>query len=58
MLFTLQNRGKLSEGPGEDIYVGQIVVENPRRENMLVNRCKAKQFDNLRSGGEGIHICA
>ena len=52
-LDTLQNRGKLFVGPGEDVYAGQIVGENPRRENMPVNPCKAKQLDNMRSGGEG-----
>ena len=52
-LDTLQNRGKLFVGPGEEVYPGQIVGENPRRENMPVNPCKAKQLDNMRSGGEG-----
>jgi len=50
-LDTLQNRGKLFVGPGEEVYAGQIVGENPRRETLPVNPCKAKQLDNMRSSG-------
>jgi GTP-binding protein len=52
-LDTLQQRGRLFVGPGEEVYPGQVVGENPRRENMPVNPCRAKQLDNMRSSGEG-----
>ncbi|MFW5883178.1 MAG: translational GTPase TypA [Verrucomicrobiota bacterium] len=52
-LDTLQLRGKLFVGPGEEVYAGQVVGENPRKENMPVNPCKAKQLDNMRSQGDG-----
>ena len=52
-LDTLQQRGKLFVGPGEEIYPGQIVGENPRKHDLPVNPTKAKQLDNMRSGGDG-----
>jgi len=52
-LDTLQERGKLFIEPGEEIYVGMIVGENPRKHDLPVNPTKAKQLDNMRSSGEG-----
>ena len=52
-LDTLQQRGKLFVGPGEEVYPGQIVGESPRQEDLPVNPTKAKQLDNMRSSGEG-----
>ncbi len=52
-LDKLQGRAKLFVGPGEEIYAGQIVGENPRKQDMPVNPTKAKQLDNMRSGGDG-----
>ena len=52
-LDTLQQRGKLFIGPGEEVYPGQVVGENPRKHDLPVNPTKAKQLDNMRSGGEG-----
>lgn len=52
-LDTLQERGRLFVAPGEDVYAGQVVGENPRSEDLPVNPCKAKQLDNMRSSGEG-----
>lgn len=50
-LDMLQSRGKLFIGPGEDVYAGMIVGENPRKEDMPVNPAKAKQLDNMRASG-------
>ena len=52
-LDTLQDRGKLFVGPGDEVYGGQIIGENPRKHDMPVNPCKAKQLDNIRSNGDG-----
>ena len=52
-LDTLQQCGKLFIGPGEEVYPGQVVGENPRKQDLPVNPTKAKQLDNMRSGGEG-----
>ena len=52
-LSTLQERGKLFVGPGEQVYAGMIVGENARKEDLIVNPCKAKALTNIRSQGEG-----
>lgn len=52
-LDSLQDRARLFIGPGEEIYLGMIVGENSRQEDMVVNPCKAKQLTNMRSSGDG-----
>jgi GTP-binding protein len=52
-LEMVQERGKLFVGPGEDVYEGMIVGENPRNEDIQVNAVRAKQLTNFRSQGEG-----
>lgn len=51
-LLALEDRGKLFVAPQEDVYVGQIVGENPRPEDIPVNPCKEKHLDNMRSAGK------
>jgi GTP-binding protein len=48
-----QERGPMFVGPGEDVYEGMIVGENPRNEDIPVNVVRAKQLTNFRSQGEG-----
>src|SRR3954470_14069559 len=48
-LMTLQERGTLFVGPGEDVYEGMIVGENARAEDLDVNACREKQLTNIRS---------
>jgi len=48
-----QERGRLFVGPGEEVYMGMVVGENPRQEDIPVNVVKAKQLTNFRSQGEG-----
>ncbi|MDD2710569.1 MAG: translational GTPase TypA [Verrucomicrobiae bacterium] len=52
-LDQLQERGRLFVEPQDDIYVGMIVGENPRREDINVNPCKTKHLTNMRSQGDG-----
>jgi GTP-binding protein len=52
-LNNIQERGRLFIGPQEDIYVGMIVGENARPEDLPVNPCKAKHLTNMRSQGDG-----
>ncbi|HVW22632.1 MAG TPA: translational GTPase TypA [Opitutaceae bacterium] len=52
-LEAVQERGKLFVGPGEEVYEGIIVGENPRQEDIPVNAVKTKQLTNFRSQGEG-----
>ena len=57
-LDMIQNRGKLFIDPGESVYEGQIIGENPRKEDLPVNPTKAKQLDNMRASGsdKGIQL--
>jgi GTP-binding protein len=52
-LNNIQERGRLFIGPGEEVYEGMIVGENPRAEDMPVNPTKTKHLTNIRSQGEG-----
>jgi GTP-binding protein len=47
-LLTLQERGSLFVGPGEDVYEGMIVGENARAEDIDVNPTKEKKLTNMR----------
>jgi GTP-binding protein len=48
-LMTLQDRGVLFVGPGEEVYEGMIVGENARPEDLDVNPNKEKHLTNMRS---------
>jgi len=52
-LNMVQERGRLMVEPGELIYVGMIVGENARENDIPVNPCKAKRLTNMRSQGDG-----
>ena len=52
-LNNIQERGRLFVGPQENIYVGMIVGENARPDDLPVNPCKAKHLTNMRSQGDG-----
>ena len=47
----LQDRGKFFVDPGEDIYEGQVIGENSRQDDMVVNITKTKKLSNVRSSG-------
>ena len=47
----LQDRGKFFIDPGETIYEGQVIGENSRGEDMVVNVTKTKKLTNVRSAG-------
>jgi len=48
-LDTLQQRGKLFIGPGEECYEGMIVGESAKEGDMVVNVAKSKNLGNQRS---------
>jgi GTP-binding protein len=52
-LDALEARGRLFVGPGEEVYQGQIVGENPRKDDLPVNPTKEKHLTNHRSSGDG-----
>lgn len=47
----LQDRGKFFVDPGEDIYVGQVVGENNKQDDLVVNLTKTKKLSNVRAAG-------
>jgi GTP-binding protein len=53
-LVMCQERGKLFVSPGEQVYEGMIVGENPRNEDIAVNAVREKKLTNFRSQGEGV----
>jgi len=50
-LFNIQDRGKLFLGPGEKVYGGQIIGENAREDDLIVNPAKGKKLTNMRASG-------
>ena len=47
----LQERGRFFIDPGEDIYEGQVIGENSRGDDMVVNVTKTKKLTNVRAAG-------
>ncbi|MFW5708270.1 MAG: translational GTPase TypA [Bacteroidota bacterium] len=47
----LQDRGKFFVNPGEEIYVGQVIGENNKQEDLIVNLTKTKKLSNVRAAG-------
>jgi len=50
-LFTLQERGRLFIGPGEEVYEGMVIGIHSRSNDLVVNPLKAKQLTNVRAAG-------
>ena len=48
-LFNAQERGLLFVGPGEKVYGGMVIGQNPKAEDIEVNVCKTKKLTNTRS---------
>ena len=48
---NLQDRGKFFVAHNEDIYEGQIVGENSRSGDLVVNLTKTKKLTNMRASG-------
>ncbi len=54
----LQDRGIFFIDPGEEIYEGQVIGENNRAGDLVVNVTKGKKLTNMRASGsdEGLKI--
>jgi GTP-binding protein len=52
-LNMVQERGRLMIEPGDEVYVGMIVGENARENDIPVNPVKEKRLTNMRSQGDG-----
>ncbi len=50
-LFTLQERGRLLIGPGEELYEGMVIGIHSRDNDLVVNAMRAKQLTNIRAAG-------
>jgi GTP-binding protein len=58
-LDIAQGRGMTFIGPGTDVYEGEIIGQNSRREDMEINVAKGKALSNMRSkGSDGITVLA
>ena len=47
----LQDRGRFFISPMEEVYMGQVIGEHTRSNDITVNVCKAKQLTNMRASG-------
>ena len=50
-LNNLQDRGKFFINPGDEIYAGQVVGENNKNDDLVVNVTKSKKLTNMRASG-------
>jgi GTP-binding protein len=48
-LNNLQDRGVMFVSPGDPVYEGQVVAENARDNDMVVNPTTAKKLSNMRT---------
>ena len=48
---NLQERGRFFIAPNENVYEGQVIGENSRAGDMVVNVTKTKKMTNMRSSG-------
>jgi GTP-binding protein len=51
-LFYLQERGTLFVNPGEKVYVGMILGEHSRDNDLEINPIKEKKLTNIRAAGK------
>ena len=47
----LQDRGRFFIHPGEEVYAGQVIGENTRQDDIVVNVTKSKKLTNMRASG-------
>jgi len=50
-LNNLQDRGRFFVEPNQDIYMGQVIGENSRQGDLVVNVTKTKKLTNMRASG-------
>jgi GTP-binding protein len=55
-LFSLQERGRLCIGPGEEVYEGMIIGLNNRDNDLVVNPLKGKKLNNMRAAGKDENV--
>lgn len=57
-LGKLQDRGKFFINPQDEVYMGQVVGENTREGDIVLNVTKSKKLTNMRASGsdEAVHL--
>jgi GTP-binding protein len=51
-LFALQDRGAMFVSPGDKVYVGMILGEHSRENDLDINPIKEKKLTNIRAAGK------
>ena len=51
-MLSVEDRGLLFLEPGTEVYEGMIVGEHTRDSDIIVNICKEKRLNNIRSAGK------
>lgn len=52
----LQDRGRFFVDPGEDVYMGQVIGEHTRGNDLAVNVLKGKKLTNMRASGSDDNV--
>jgi len=47
----MQDRGRFFVNPGEDVYMGQVIGENTRMDDLTINIIRTKKLSNMRASG-------
>lgn len=47
----LQDRGRFIIDPNDDVYMGQVIGEHIRPDDLVINVCKGKKLTNMRASG-------
>ncbi len=50
-IFKLQDRGSFFIHPNEDVYMGQVIGEHTRSNDLVINVNKTKKLTNMRASG-------
>lgn len=50
-IWKLQDRGKFFVNPNEEVYMGQVIGENTRSGDIVLNVNKTKKLTNVRASG-------
>lgn len=50
-LDKLQDRGSFFAEPGDEVYAGQVIGQNIRQDDLVINITKTKKLTNMRSSG-------
>jgi len=55
-IWKLQDRGRFYVDPNTEIYAGQVVGENTRENDIVVNLNKGKKLTNMRASGSDAKV--